>query len=106
MELRKAGHTFEEIGEHFGVSHQLARTVLRVYSNTNNILIPMPFRPDYLNHPLCPAEKAIARALEVLSFIVGKVIEFLGMVPTLCPPSSSSTSARSDRSDGPFTRQL
>lgn len=40
MQLRNAGHTFEEIGEHFGVSHEIARKVLRAYSKAKSIRIP------------------------------------------------------------------
>jgi hypothetical protein len=40
MQLRKAGHTFEEIGEHLGVSHELVRKVLHAYSKAKNIPIP------------------------------------------------------------------
>jgi uncharacterized protein (DUF433 family) len=123
MELRRAGHTLEEIGEHFGVSLELTRRVLRAYSKANSIPIPpakehrVPWM-DYLQHPKCDASKVfemnregksvaeIARALEVSSFIVGKVIEFLGMSPTPCPPPSSSTSARSNRSRSPQTKDV
>jgi hypothetical protein len=38
--MKYAGHTFEEIGEHFGVSHELVRKVLRTYSKAKNIPIP------------------------------------------------------------------
>lgn len=40
MQLRSAGHTFEEIGEHLGVSHELVRKVLRTYNKAKNIPIP------------------------------------------------------------------
>jgi hypothetical protein len=39
-DLRKAGLTFEEIGERFGVSHELVRRVLRAVSSKDGIPIP------------------------------------------------------------------
>ena len=59
MQLRNAGHTYEEIGKHFGVSEELAHKVLRAHCDSNNVPIPPLPGPDYLNHPRCPAEEAM-----------------------------------------------
>jgi transcription initiation factor IIE alpha subunit len=44
MELRQQGLTFEEIGEHFGISHELVRKVLRALCRREGM--PMPPAKD------------------------------------------------------------
>ena len=44
MEFRQQGLTFEEIGEHFGVSHEIVRKVLRTLCERQGI--PMPPAKD------------------------------------------------------------
>jgi DNA-binding CsgD family transcriptional regulator len=63
MQLRSAGHTFEEIGERLGISHELIRKVLRTYSKAKNIPM-LPAKAHRGQRKSCRARAATERIAE------------------------------------------
>lgn len=71
VSARKSGRTVEEIGAEHGVSSAVIRSILRAFEIADGTPLPpvpqrrpkvpmAPSRVNYLNHPSCPVDEAVA----------------------------------------------